>query len=242
MQRTDVLVIGGGIVGLATAYTIGRRFPSLRVVVLEKEAELAHHQSGHNSGVLHTGIYYRPGSLRARNCRSGKAAMEQFCRTEGIDFEICGKVIVAVSESELPALERIHERGVANGVRCELIDRARLGELEPHAAGVRALHVPEAGIISYRQVCRRLAERKIDIDLTDAAIEHFARAGYDPVYGARPLKRVIQRRLQDTLAMALLSGVSLMVREFSAGFSAIWRDWRSDRSRVTTCFGSPLDR
>src|SRR3972149_4518547 len=131
MQRTDVLVIGGGIVGLATAYTIGRRFPSLRVVVLEKEAELAHHQSGHNSGVLHTGIY----------------------------FEICGKVIVAVSESELPALERIHERGVANGVRCELIDRARLGELEPHAAGVRALHVPEAGIISYRQVCRRLAER-----------------------------------------------------------------------------------
>ncbi|HUG89450.1 MAG TPA: L-2-hydroxyglutarate oxidase [Planctomycetaceae bacterium] len=172
--RADVAIIGGGIVGLATAYQLACRptgvspsagngpRPGLRpctVVVLEKEPELAAHQTGHNSGVLHSGIYYKPGSLKAVNCREGKLAMEAFCRAEGIPFEICGKVIVAVDESELPALERIHERGQANGVRCELIDRARLAELEPHAAGVRAVHVPEAGIVDFAAVCQRLAAR-----------------------------------------------------------------------------------
>ncbi|MGO9915136.1 MAG: L-2-hydroxyglutarate oxidase, partial [Isosphaeraceae bacterium] len=130
-----------------------------RVVVLEKEAELAHHQTGHNSGVLHSGIYYKPGSLKAVNCRAGKKAMEEFCAAEGIAYEICGKVIVAVDDAELAALERIYERGQANGVNCTLIERGRLAELEPHAAGVRAIHVPEAGIVDYRQVCERLAER-----------------------------------------------------------------------------------
>jgi L-2-hydroxyglutarate oxidase len=159
MQQADVAIIGGGIVGLATAFHLTRDFPGLSVVVLEKEAELACHQTGHNSGVLHSGIYYRPGSLRAANCRTGKLAMEAFCREEGIDHEICGKVIVAVTEDELAALERIHERGRANGVQCELIDRARLAELEPHAAGIRAIHVPEAGIVDFVQVSRRLAQR-----------------------------------------------------------------------------------
>jgi (S)-2-hydroxyglutarate dehydrogenase len=159
MKEVDVAVIGGGIVGLATAYQITRQYPGKRVAVLEKEADLGHHQTGHNSGVLHTGIYYKPGSLKAINCRAGKKAMEEFCAAEGIAHEICGKVIVAVDDGELPALERIFERGQANGVVCTQIDKGRLAELEPHAAGVRAIHVPEAGIVNYRQVCERLAER-----------------------------------------------------------------------------------
>jgi L-2-hydroxyglutarate oxidase len=159
MRTFDLAVVGGGIVGLATAYRFARRFPGRRVVVLEKEAGVARHQTGHNSGVLHSGIYYKPGSLKAVTCRAGKKAMEDFCRDEGIAHELCGKVIVAVTDADLPALGRIHERGVANGVACELIGRERLAELEPHAAGVRAIHVPEAGIVNYRQVCERLAER-----------------------------------------------------------------------------------
>jgi L-2-hydroxyglutarate oxidase len=101
MQQADVAIIGGGIVGLATAYNLTQRFPERRVVVLEKEAQLAQHQTGHNSGVLHSGIYYKPGSLKAMNCRAGKQAMEAFCAAEGIEYEICGKVIVATSAAEL---------------------------------------------------------------------------------------------------------------------------------------------
>jgi (S)-2-hydroxyglutarate dehydrogenase len=159
MRQADVAVIGGGIVGLATAYQLTRRFPGKRVVVLEKEAGLGRHQTGHNSGVLHSGIYYKPGSLRAINCREGKKAMEAFCAAEGVPYEICGKVIVAVSEAEVGALERIFERGQANGVRCEMIDKGRLAELEPHGAGVRAIHVPETGIVDYLAVCERLGAR-----------------------------------------------------------------------------------
>lgn len=159
MQQAAVGIIGGGILGLTTAYHLTQQFPHRRVVLLEKEAELAQHQTGHNSGVLHSGIYYKPGSLKATNCREGKKAMEAFCATEGIDYEICGKVIVATDDSELPALQRIYERGQANGVRCALIDQAHLHELEPAAAGIKAIHVPESGIVNYRQVCQRLAER-----------------------------------------------------------------------------------
>ena len=161
MPTTDVIIIGGGIVGLATAYQLTRSHPDKRILLLEKEASLAFHQTGRNSGVLHTGIYYRPGSLRAQNCRAGKLAMEEFCRAEGVPFAICGKVIVAVSGDEFPALDRIYERGQANGVRCEIIDRDRLHELEPHAAGLKAIHVPDAGIVDFPAVCRCLAERII---------------------------------------------------------------------------------
>ncbi|MFO0809764.1 MAG: L-2-hydroxyglutarate oxidase [Gemmataceae bacterium] len=155
----DLVVVGGGIVGLATAYQFTRRFPGRQVVVLEKEARVAEHQTGHNSGVLHSGIYYKPGSLKAVNCRLGKKAMEAFCAAEGIAHEICGKVVVAVDDADLPALERIYERGQANGVACSLISKDRLAEIEPFAAGVQAIHVPETGIVDYRQVCERLAER-----------------------------------------------------------------------------------
>src|SRR5437868_4070333 len=132
MSQAHVAIVGGGIVGLATAWQLTERYPQLRVIVLEKEEAVGEHQTGHNSGVLHSGIYYKPGSLKAINCRSGKKAMEEFCAIHGVKYEICGKVIVAVNEAELPHLERIFDRGQQNGVRCEMIDRDRLRDLEPH--------------------------------------------------------------------------------------------------------------
>ncbi len=158
MTKYDVAVIGGGIVGLSTAYQLLQLDPRLHVVVLEKEAEVAFHQTGRNSGVLHSGIYYKPGSLKARNCREGKKALEAFCAEHGVAYDVCGKVIVAINKAELPTLERIYSRGQANGVQCSIIDRARLAELEPHTAGIQAIHVPEAGIVDYPHVCRKLAQ------------------------------------------------------------------------------------
>jgi L-2-hydroxyglutarate oxidase LhgO len=158
MSQVRVVIIGGGIVGLATAFQLTQQFPNVRVTVLEKEREVGQHQTGHNSGVLHSGIYYKPGSLKAINCRTGKRAMEEFCATHGVPYEICGKVIVAVNEAELPHLERIFDRGQQNGVRCEIIGSERLKELEPHTAGVKAIHVPEAGIVNFLAVCKKLSE------------------------------------------------------------------------------------
>ncbi|MEM8863981.1 MAG: L-2-hydroxyglutarate oxidase [Planctomycetota bacterium] len=158
MPRYDLIIIGGGIVGLATAYRFCKARPNLRVAVLEKEAALAAHQTGRNSGVIHSGIYYRPGSLKARHCLEGKQQLEAFCQEHDVPFETCGKVIVALEDSEIPALEEIHRRGIANGVPNEVIDVKRLRELEPHAAGVRALHVPSTGIVDYRAVTERMAE------------------------------------------------------------------------------------
>ena len=126
--------------------------------MLEKEADIARHQTGRNSGVLHTGIYYRPGSLKAQNCRAGKLAMQEFCTREDIPFILCGKIIVATLESELPRMEALLERGPQNGVVCERIAPEQIRELEPHAAGLAGIHVPEAGVVDYAQVCRRLAE------------------------------------------------------------------------------------
>jgi L-2-hydroxyglutarate oxidase len=158
MRENDLIVIGGGIVGLATAYRFVERFPGKTVTVLEKESELARHQTGRNSGVLHSGVYYRPGSLRAQNCRAGKEAMEEFCRREGLPYERCGKVIVATREVELPLLDKTLANGTANGVRCERIGPERLREIEPHCAGIAAVHVPDAGITDFAHVARRLAE------------------------------------------------------------------------------------
>jgi len=155
--EADVAIIGGGIVGLATGYQLARLHPGKKIVLLEKEAGLAEHQTGRNSGVIHSGIYYKPGSLKAVNCREGRKALIEFCQQEGIAHEICSKVIVAVDESELPALERIYDRGQANGVTCEMIGAERLHELEPHAAGIRAIHVPDAGIVDYKGVSAKLA-------------------------------------------------------------------------------------
>lgn len=157
METVDVIIIGGGIVGLATAYSLLDLYPGKTVLVLEKEDRLAFHQTGRNSGVLHSGIYYKPGSRKALACRAGKLAMQEFCEREAISYEICGKVIVALDRSELERLNALYERGRANGVNCEMIGRAQLAELEPHAAGIQALRVPETGIVDYKQVCERLA-------------------------------------------------------------------------------------
>jgi L-2-hydroxyglutarate oxidase len=159
MSTFDLTIIGGGIVGLATAREWLRRRPDDRLVLLEKDDALARHQSTRNSGVLHAGVYYAPGSLKAQNCRAGKAAMEAFCEAEDIPFERCGKVVVATHEAELPALRRLGERAMANGVACEPIDAERLAEIEPNAAGIAALHVPETGITDFALVCDRLARR-----------------------------------------------------------------------------------
>jgi (S)-2-hydroxyglutarate dehydrogenase len=157
-SHSDILIIGGGIVGLATAYRLSQKQPGRSITLVDKEDRLAAHQTGHNSGVLHTGIYYQPGSLKAKNCLQGRLAMIDFCQQHEVPFEICGKVIVAVNENELPALERIYQRGQQNGVQCEKIDVDRLREIEPHTAGIAAIHVPEAGIVDYRQVCQTLGD------------------------------------------------------------------------------------
>ena len=154
----DICIIGGGIVGLATAYQISKKHPKLKLAVLEKETSLAKHQTGHNSGVLHTGIYYKPGSLKAINCRNGKQAMEQFCKEQGIDHELCGKIIVALNDEEISRMQNIFQRGQENGVNCKIISREEMLEIEPHVAGVQAIHVPECGIVNYKQVCLRLGE------------------------------------------------------------------------------------
>ena len=160
-SQRDVVIAGGGIVGLATAYQITNKYPGMKVTILEKESELGIHQTGSNSGVIHSGIYYKPGSLKARNCHEGRAMMEQFCKEEGIAYDICGKVIVAVNEAEVERLMNIYDRGQQNGVRCEVIERERLCEIEPHTAGIKAIWVPDAGIVSYRDVALRLAEKLI---------------------------------------------------------------------------------
>ncbi|MCD0463366.1 L-2-hydroxyglutarate oxidase [Roseiconus lacunae] len=159
----DFVVVGAGIVGLATAAELRRRYPDCRVVVAETERRVAEHQSGHNSGVLHSGLYYRPGSQRALTCRRGKTLMESFCDQMKIPWERCGKVVVATDAGELEALQRISERAEANGVDFRRINSDELRELEPRANGIAALHVPETGIVDYAVVCRKLAER-IDQD------------------------------------------------------------------------------
>lgn len=156
--RYDLAILGGGIVGLATAYQYLLCYPDQQIVVLEKEGQLAQHQTGHNSGVLHSGIYYKPGSLKAINCREGKLAMQAFCEEHQIPFNICGKVIVAIDEEDKPRLQNIFERGQANSVSCQMISAEELSELEPHTNGVCAIHVPEAGIVNYRAVCEKLGQ------------------------------------------------------------------------------------
>ncbi len=158
-RQYDLAIVGGGIVGLATAMELLARYPALRLAVLEKEARVGLHQTGHNSGVIHSGIYYAPGSLKARLCVAGKERLIRFCEEHGILYDLCGKVIVATDEEELPRLQTLYERGVANGVPgLELIGSERLREIEPHAAGIRALYSPTTGIVDFGAVARTYAE------------------------------------------------------------------------------------
>jgi len=157
-DRLDVLIIGGGIVGLATAYRLLQERPGLRLAIVEKEPELARHQSGHNSGVLHAGLYYAPGSLKARLCREGKVEVERFAEAHGIPFRYPGKLVVALTEAELPRFETLRARAEANGVDgLEVVGPDRIRELEPEAAGIRGLWSPRTGIIDFRAVALAIA-------------------------------------------------------------------------------------
>lgn len=156
----DVIVIGGGIVGLATALKILEKKPSTKLLLLEKESELSAHQTGNNSGVIHSGIYYKPGSLKALNCRKGYQQLIDFCDEENINYELCGKVIVATNDSQLDALETLYERGLQNGLKgLKRISEGELKEIEPYVKGIKGIQVPETGIIDYKEVSIKYGEK-----------------------------------------------------------------------------------
>jgi L-2-hydroxyglutarate oxidase len=157
-MKVDCAVIGGGIIGLSVAMTLLRKQPGLRIVVLEKEDQLATHQSGRNSGVIHSGIYYSSGSLKARFACDGNRSMIKFCRAQGIEHEICGKVIVATNKKELPILHQLYNRGLENGLSVKELSAEEVRELEPHLHSLRGIHVPSTGIVDYRVVCSKYAE------------------------------------------------------------------------------------
>ncbi len=154
----DFAIIGGGIVGLSTAMALSKRYPNAQIVVLEKESNWAAHQTGHNSGVIHSGIYYKPGSFKAKFCRDGATSMVEFCQEHNIDHDVCGKVIVAVDESEVQRLENIYQRGVDNGIKVQRITAEEVKEVEPHVRCVAGVRVYSTGIANYKQVCLKYAE------------------------------------------------------------------------------------
>jgi L-2-hydroxyglutarate oxidase len=158
MDRYDLVVVGGGIIGLATARELRRRFPDASIALLEKEPAVAAHQTGHNSGVIHSGIYYTPGSLKARLCRAGSASMVEFCRERGVPVEVCGKLIVATEPAELPRLDKLLERGLANGLRVRRMTAEEVREREPHVRALAAIDVPSTGIVDFRRVAGALLE------------------------------------------------------------------------------------
>jgi L-2-hydroxyglutarate oxidase len=158
-MKYDIAVIGGGIVGLATALKITEKAPNIRLVLIDKEKSLSVHQTGNNSGVIHSGIYYKPGSLKARNCTSGYRALIDFCDRENIRYELCGKIIVATSRQEIPALNTLYERGTANGLRgLEMLSQNEMREIEPYVCGLQAIRVPQTGIIDFAEVSARFGD------------------------------------------------------------------------------------
>jgi L-2-hydroxyglutarate oxidase len=184
-ERYDLAVVGGGIVGLATAYRLLERRPGLRLVLLEKEDGLARHQSGHNSGVVHAGLYYAAGSRKALLCREGKADLERFCQAHEIPIERCGKLVVAVSTAEEPGLEAIARRAEANGVPgIERVRPDRMAEIEPHVAGVAGLYSPQTGVVDFTRVCEAYAAEvrarggEIRLGWRVDAVERDGRAGW----------------------------------------------------------------
>ena len=158
MQRFDCVVIGGGIVGLSVAWAILEKGLKIRIAVIEKEERWARHQTGRNSGVIHSGIYYKPRSLKAKLCREGNRRLVEFCDTYGIRYEACGKVIVATTVSELPLMESLYERGIANGLTVKKLSRQEVNEIEPHVSCLAGIHVPSTGIVDFVGVCQKLAE------------------------------------------------------------------------------------
>jgi len=166
MTTFDIAIVGGGIVGLATALALSEQRPG-SIVVLEAESDIATHQTGHNSGVIHSGLYYKPGSLKASLCIEGRELLYAFCEQQGIAYDRCGKLVVATTEDELPRLDALAERGVANGLQVRKLSAHELKEYEPHVAGLAGLWVPETGIVDYKQVSaayrRILQERGVEV-------------------------------------------------------------------------------
>jgi L-2-hydroxyglutarate oxidase len=154
----DFAIVGGGIVGLATGLFIGKKFPSAQIIILEKESQLAFHQTGHNSGVIHSGVYYKPGSFKAKFTKAGNQSMVDFCQTHDIPYDVCGKVIVATQEKELPRLENLFKRGLENNLSVTKLSPAEVREIEPHVNCLGGIKVPTAGIVNYKKVCQKYGE------------------------------------------------------------------------------------
>jgi (S)-2-hydroxyglutarate dehydrogenase len=154
----DFSIVGGGIIGLSTGMALTKRYPGAKIVMIEKEKDWAHHQTGHNSGVIHSGIYYKPGSFKAKFAREGNAAMVRFCQEHGIDYDVCGKVIVATEPEELPLMDNLYDRGIQNGLCVIKIGREELKEIEPHVKGMGAIRVPSCGIADYKGVSQKFAQ------------------------------------------------------------------------------------
>lgn len=153
----NYIIVGGGIVGLSTAMALSQRFPAAKIALLEKEASWAAHQTGHNSGVIHSGIYYKPGSYKAKLCRNGNRSIVDFCETHNINYEVCGKVIVATEEHELPLLDNLYDRGLANELEIKKISKEQVQEIEPHVSCLAGIWVKSTGIVDYKQVCQQYA-------------------------------------------------------------------------------------
>jgi L-2-hydroxyglutarate oxidase len=185
-----IVVVGAGIIGLATAYRLRQRFPGASITVLEKEDGIARHQSSHNSGVLHCGLYYKPGSRRARLAVRGIRQMKEFCQEHAIPHEVCGKLVVATDPAELPRIQALFERGQQNGLQgLELLQPEALREIEPHAAGISAIRVPEEGIADYPRACETLA-----VEIRKQGVELLTSAGVSAIRKEGPGWRVIHAR------------------------------------------------
>ena len=165
MEQFDISIIGGGIVGLSTAYKLQSKYPNLKIAVIEKENSLAYHQTGRNSGVIHSGLYYKPGSFRAKNCVDGRKQLVKFAIDNNIRHEICGKIVLAKNSEEAKRLDQLKSNGIKNGlVGLKILNKNELNQIEPYAGGVAALHVPESGIIDYKQTTEKFAEKILSIN------------------------------------------------------------------------------
>ena len=153
----EIVIIGAGIVGVSTAYQLNKLQPNWKIKIIEKESQVASHQTGHNSGVIHSGIYYKPGSLKAQNCIRGYDFLIEFCRKKNIPFEVCGKVIVALNETQLDALDKLYHRGIENGLKgLEYLNSSQIKEIEPHCTGIKGIKVPQTGIVAYKRVTEEM--------------------------------------------------------------------------------------
>jgi L-2-hydroxyglutarate oxidase LhgO len=219
-KHCDVAIVGAGIVGLSVGLQLVRKNPGLKVIILEKESEVASHQTGHNSGVLHSGLYYKPGSLKARLCVEGRAAMIQFCEEHAIPHEICGKIIVATEEREIPGLHELLRRGRANGVSgLRELDAEQIREIEPYASGIRGIHVPTTGITDFKMVSAKYAElikQGGDEVLTSSGVERIVReAGaivLETASGAVHARFVVNCAGLQSDLVARMAGASLGLR------------------------------